>query len=659
MSTRSAKKKDVVLVKREEVLKAIVILDLLEPRYLSLKTSDPVVTWPVGTVSAVRLCLLSLYLHGGITRVILVSEEQDRIEQMVKDDFILSNDMSIEYMRATGSSCVGDVLREVYEKRLIYGDFVLLDKLCLSTVHFNDLAKQFKALQKKNRSLVGAICLAKRSPPFTSSGCTEDHLSSVVLDKSGKIRMYGGGLLDSSFVSSTGEVGSETHTDLVDCHACIGTEHLLSVFADNFDYMSISDAIKGLLVDEEISGDSMCALRLGLGRRHVPLTNLTNYMQANFDFLNDRFHPMRLDMFSQLRSRMPSSRCSLFFYDDDVIRHCKEPAKGSVLVSSRCQMGSDCVLSDVVIGSYCTMGENVVLRDCVIWDNVSIGNGCELRNCIVANNVTVGDSVRIGGFCVIGSGVVLPKGTVLPPRSVVVRSPDGKFSLVKLDDGEAFGLWGEVMRPSTSEEEESTSTPEDDRCGQQEGNDDLLGDEETIAEEVFGTVRRGLDEHLAWDKVVLELNCLKHAYNIPIRDLIEHIVDSVFRLPMTRRGDEPANPSRYASNLRDMFPRFERLVRNYAKDEDTQVHMIYALETTALRYEEIGSSSLLIHTMLYEHDVIEEPAIMRYYRNPLLKMADEQEVQKVNALRRQVEPFLHWLETADEETDEEAKEDEA
>ena len=65
-----------------------------------------------------------------------------------------------------------------------------------------------------------------------------------------------------------------------------------------------------------------------------------------------------------------------------------------------------------IIGNYVTVGHSAVLHGCTVKDRCLIGIGA-----IVLDNVTIGEELFIA------AGSLIPPGTVIPPRSMVMGAP--------------------------------------------------------------------------------------------------------------------------------------------------------------------------------------------------------------------------------------------
>ena len=75
-----------------------------------------------------------------------------------------------------------------------------------------------------------------------------------------------------------------------------------------------------------------------------------------------------------------------------------------------------------------------------IGDNVTIGHGALIHGCTIEDRCLIGmgaillNGVHVGTGSIVAAGTLLPEGTRMPPRSLVMGSP-GKVKRT-LDDGE-------------------------------------------------------------------------------------------------------------------------------------------------------------------------------------------------------------------------------
>jgi carbonic anhydrase/acetyltransferase-like protein (isoleucine patch superfamily) len=92
-------------------------------------------------------------------------------------------------------------------------------------------------------------------------------------------------------------------------------------------------------------------------------------------------------------------------------------------------------IQPITIGARTNLQEHVLvhssngLSPVVLGDNVTVGHrailhGCKVGSCsLIGMGATLLDDVVIGEYSIIGAHTLITKGTVIPPRSLVIGSP--------------------------------------------------------------------------------------------------------------------------------------------------------------------------------------------------------------------------------------------
>ena len=118
--------------------------------------------------------------------------------------------------------------------------------------------------------------------------------------------------------------------------------------------------------------------------------------------------------------------------------HPRACVEGDVSVGPGCSLWPGSVLrgdqNAIRLGRNTNVQDNAVLHaswthPCTIGSQVSIGHCAVVHGCTVKDRVLVGmhasvlDGAVIGHDCLIGAGAVVPPGTRIPPRSLVLGVP--------------------------------------------------------------------------------------------------------------------------------------------------------------------------------------------------------------------------------------------
>lgn len=117
------------------------------------------------------------------------------------------------------------------------------------------------------------------------------------------------------------------------------------------------------------------------------------------------------------------ARCSVFF--NVVIRG--DIQKISIGAGTNLQehvlVHSSYDMQSVTIGMNVTVGHRAIIHGCSIGDHSLIGMGA-----------TILDNAQIGEYCIIGAHTLIPKGMIIPPRSLVIGTPGRVSRQIRSDE---------------------------------------------------------------------------------------------------------------------------------------------------------------------------------------------------------------------------------
>lgn len=183
-------------------------------------------------------------------------------------------------------------------------------------------------------------------------------------------------------------------------------------------------------------------------------------------------------------------------------------------------------------------------------------------------------------------------------------------------------------------------------------------DDELIIIELMKTLKYGAENIKSSSDIILEINCLKHAFGIMIEDLVFLLVKAVFRMSTeTENGEELA-----ALNLWDNISKnvklFGSVMSHYTSNNINGENLCLEAveEDCCLDARFMDISPRLFHLIYYE-DIISEEAIRRWVKNSKM-LEDSDCVQNALKLRERLKNFLEWLDEAEEEDDSEEDEEE-
>ncbi len=112
---------------------------------------------------------------------------------------------------------------------------------------------------------------------------------------------------------------------------------------------------------------------------------------------------------------------------------------GSVYIAANCSVFFNSVvrgdIQPITVGSGTNLQEHVLIHSShgmspvIIGDNVTVGHRAIIHGCTIGNGSLIGmgatilDDTVIGASSIIGAHTLVTKGTIIPPRSLVIGSP--------------------------------------------------------------------------------------------------------------------------------------------------------------------------------------------------------------------------------------------
>merc|ERR1712142_1014760 len=91
-----------------------------------------------------------------------------------------------------------------------------------------------------------------------------------------------------------------------------------------------------------------------------------------------------------------------------------------------------------------------------------------------------------------------------------------------------------------------------------------MDDVKVFEMEVLGTLQRGLDENIGCDNLVLEINSLKYAYNITLKEVMQMLTRVLLEFPFQQHGPQ-LTTSQYVTHLVPLMKKWAPVFKNYVK----------------------------------------------------------------------------------------------
>uniref|UniRef100_A0A3P9H2D5 Translation initiation factor eIF2B subunit epsilon n=1 Tax=Oryzias latipes TaxID=8090 RepID=A0A3P9H2D5_ORYLA len=682
----------------EQLLQAVLVADSFNRRFFPVTKDQPRALLPLGNAAMIDYTLEFLTSTGVQETFVFCCWMASKIkEHLLKSKWCRpSSPNTVHIITSELYRSLGDVLRDVDAKSLVRSDFVLVYGDVVSNIDMSQALQEHRQRRKMEKNISVMTMMFKESSPGHRSRCEEDDVIVAVDSKSQQILHYQKtqGLRKLQFPMNIFHCGTdefEIRHDLLDCHISICSPQVAELFTDNFDYQTRDDFVRGILVNEEILGNQihMHVTKDGYG---VRVSNLLMYDSVSSDFVRRWVYPLTPESnFTDREGQICTySRHNVYRGSGVSLGHGSQMEE-NVLIDRDTSIGANCSISNSVIGNNCTIGDNVILDHAYIWNDVHIASNVVIRQSVVCDKVQVKQGVTLNKQCVlaynvvIGPNVCLPEGTVVSmhhpeeeeeedddeflsddaqvdqgkdktkqkvfnPAEVGAEGKGYIWRASSLDDTEeeelSHCLWGLVLKPDPeSDSEDSEPDGPDDPVIPSPEMDDV----KVFQLEVLGTLQRGLEENISCDNLVLEINSLKYAYNITLKEVMQILTKVVLEYPFQQQGPQ-LTPSQYVKLLLPLLKKWAPVFKNYVKRAQDHLDCLSAFEEHFLEQESHWAAMVKVLMNMYELEILEEETILRWFSQGATTDKSKQ-LRKNQGLQK----FIQWLEEAEEFSEEDGE----
>ncbi|RVE61635.1 hypothetical protein OJAV_G00172400 [Oryzias javanicus] len=679
-------------------LQAVLVADSFNRRFFPITKDQPRALLPLGNSAMIDYTLEFLTSTGVQETFVFCCWMASTIkEHLLKSKWCRpTSPNTVHIITSDLYRSLGDVLRDVDAKSLVRSDFVLVYGDVVSNIDVSQALQEHRQRRKMEKNISVMTMMFKASSPGHRSRCEEDDVIVAVDSKSQQILHYQKtqGLKKMQFPMNIFHCGTdefEIRHDLLDCHISICSPQVAELFTDNFDYQTRDDFVRGILVNEEILGNQihMHVTKDGYGAR---VSNLLMYDSVSSDFVRRWVYPLTPESnFTDREGQICTySRHNVYRGSGVSLGHGSQMEE-NVFIDRDTSIGANCSISNSVIGNNCTIGDNVVLDHAYIWNDVHIASNVVISQSVVCDKVRVKQGVTLNKQCVlaynvvIGPNISLPEGTVVSmhhpeeeeeddedeflsddaqvdqgkdktkqkvfnPAEVGAEGKGYIWRASSLDDTEeeelSHCLWGLVLKPDPeSDSEDSEPDGPDDPVIPSPEMDDV----KVFQMEVLGTLQRGLEENIGCDNLVLEINSLKYAYNITLKEVMQILTKVVLEYPFQQQGPQ-LTPSQYVKLLLPLLKKWSPVFKNYVKRAQDHLDCLAAFEEHFLEQESHWAAMVKVLMNMYELEILEEEMILRWFSQGATTDKSKQ-LRKNQGLQK----FIQWLEEAEESSEEDGE----
>ena len=221
----------------------------------------------------------------------------------------------------------------------------------------------------------------------------------------------------------------EIRSDLLDCHLSICSPLVPPLFSDNFDYLTRDDFIRGILINEEISGNTIHCHVLDSGYT-ARISNLRMYDLVSRDIIARWVFPFCPDL------GFPEGHAHIYKRHHVYVPRRLLLARGAqlqenVLIGNDCSIGTNTLIRNSVIGDNCKIGDHCRIDGSYLWDDCQIGSKVEIQNGILASGCQIGDNSKLEPGCVLSYNVRIGNGQQLKSGTRLIGEEDNRILVEK------------------------------------------------------------------------------------------------------------------------------------------------------------------------------------------------------------------------------------
>ncbi|CAH1225813.1 EIF2B5 [Branchiostoma lanceolatum] len=683
MAGRGRKKADIM--EQEDVLQAVIIADSFDIRFAPITKDIPRALMPVANRPLLEYTLHFLVAAGIQEIFVFCCAHANKIIKYLNDTGWTSDKAPCQVTTQVSEDSLspGDALRLIYDRSLIRTDFVLVMGDLVSTINLQPIIQQHKQRRLKDKVTVMTM-LFREAAPRHHTRSSDDDVVLVTERDTNRVLHYqmveGQSKLDLPLDLFSDQSDLDIRYNLLDCHVSVCSPQVPQLFADNFDYQTRNDFVRGILVHEEIMGNQVQA-HVVTDEYAARVSSPPMYDAVSKDILQRWTYPLVPDnrLSSQEQEGFYTLRRHHVYRGRDVFLDHDSVLEENVVIGPGTRIGSHTTISNSVIGQNCVIGDNVCLKGVYLWDNVTVGSGCSLTQCIVCSGVTIADRVVVEPSCVLASNVVVGPDVHLPAGTRVSLHPmqtpgaeddfqeptetvqhqtyqpdrigaEGKGYIWEGDDDQdslVAAMWGLRLEQedSSSEESEESSEEEDNLDEENSPPDDIR----IFYTEVLDSMQRAIEENINADNLILEINSSKYAYNISMQELNVCVVRCVLESAHLR-ASLMATASEYLAALKPLLQPMKGLLKNYIRNSESQQDCLMALEEYFGTHLNISAVLVSVLNFLYNEDILEEDSILKWYRHTAPSSTVPHKAQQ--QVRTAATKFIQWLQEAEEESEE-------
>jgi len=574
---------------------------------------------------------------------------------------------------------VGDACRDLDEKGIVRGDFLLVSGDLVANVKLEEVVEKHRARVSVDKHSIMTKVYMQAQP----GNCLRTKGSEVVLacDKSTQQILFyqrSGNTANNFPVELFQHDEVSVCYDLSDPGIAVCHPTVLALFSDNFDIQDMdtltAEILESDLVDSTIYMESLMEGMAARASSPYMFLTLSSMVMARW------FYPL-----------VPHNK--YFKYNMNNVYRAQDSVVGKgtklmedVLIGQGTVVGGGACLTETTLGRKCKIGNDCVLTNCVLEDGVTLGSGVVLSNCIIGRGAIIPTGVKIGEKVILGEEVELGEGVTVPsgarmisndeddwgqddenndemtatsewgPKAFIYKDDDADDESVA-SDKDIIDTWGEVYY--TEEEDSSDESDDDESEHEFEGFENDSEEETTGGEhddvknfrrEVIDSIARGLEQGVASDNLVLEINGSKHAWNITLSEVNQCVLYAVLTANINL-GDTQLSAAQILPIIFKNINTLTQLLTKYSRSKSGQQYYLEGMENLVSKHPIYLEVVAKVLHKLYDKDVLSDETIISWY-NKLGAAGATREPQA--SICSKLKDLIAWLEQSDSESEEDS-----
>lgn len=657
-------------LKKGDVIQAVVIADPFNTKFAPLTTpSRPKCMLPLAN-RPILAYTLDFLKGSGVQEVILYCTDFAlEIRKYLAGEVGTWGEMVITTIGNEDCRSLGDAMRDLDAKGLLRSDFILISTGdTISNVNLLPILEQHKKQCQIDKNATMTLVYKKASPGHHCRSLEEELI--VAASPQGQLLHHARAVAKNLnfpleiFVEND---SVDLRFDLLETGIAICSQEVPPLFSDNFDCQTLDEFVKGTL-QNDLTDHTIYVHAIEDESYAARIHNMLGYMAVTRDVLHRWLFPIVPDI-GLKENGYTYARHNVYKATDLVIKR-KSVLEEDVIVGPGSRIGENTTVCSATIGHNCNIGNNVSLKNCIIHDDVTIEDNCRLEGCVIASNVRLDKNVEVGPKSVLGPGVHIKPGAVVPPETRLVstkhddgfsdddddgdvgksESEYGPSAFPYLSDDEDLDSdasedgpledvdpWG-VSIQSTNEDDSSSSDDGSDISGIEDMMPDIMLDEDAKYNVFFGEVleslQRGAKEGVNADNLSLEVNSSRHAYAVTPNQVIQSVYVSIVTIAAAQDGVAD-NSAKLLASSKKHLGQFKCLVAKYVKSSQAQENCLESIGNHATSNPQFMPIVMKIVHYLYDEDILTEDAIISWYGGVSGPLKDK------------LKPLIVWLQEAD------------